>query len=39
MKRLLAFGVDGLSTDRPDLLCTLLEEKSMAVPPHPQGWS
>ncbi len=30
---LLAFGVDGMVTDRPDVLRALLEKKGMAVPP------
>ena len=38
MERLLAFGVDGMTTDRPDVLRELLESKGLAVPPPlPQG--
>lgn len=33
MERLLEFGVDGMITDRPDVLRTLLEKKGIAVPP------
>jgi len=32
MERALALGVDGMITDRPDLLRTLLESKGIAVP-------
>jgi len=32
MERLLAFGVDGMVTDRPDVLRAVLERKGMAVP-------
>jgi glycerophosphoryl diester phosphodiesterase len=32
MERLLAFGVDGMTTDRPDVLRELLESKGLAVP-------
>ena len=35
MERLLALKVDGMITDRPDLLRRLLEQKGMAVPPLP----
>ncbi len=33
MERLLAFQVDGMVSDRPDVLRALLEKKAMAVPP------
>ena len=33
MRRLLGFGVDGLISDRPDLLRAVLEEQGMALPP------
>ena len=33
MERLLAFGVDGMTTDRPDVLRELLVSKGLAVPP------
>jgi glycerophosphoryl diester phosphodiesterase len=33
MERLLAFGIDGMTTDRPDVLRELLESKGMPVPP------
>jgi glycerophosphoryl diester phosphodiesterase len=33
MERLLESGVDGMITDRPDVLRTLLEKKGIAVPP------
>ncbi len=33
MERLLAFNVDGMITDRPDVLRALLEKRGMAVPP------
>jgi glycerophosphoryl diester phosphodiesterase len=36
MERMLAFEVDGMITDRPDLLRALLEERGMAVPPRAQ---
>src|ERR1700757_3283911 len=36
MERLLAFEVDGMTTDRPELLRSLLERRGMAVPPRPQ---
>ena len=32
MERLLAFGVDGMTTDRPDVLRELLESKGLPVP-------
>jgi len=32
MERLLAFEVDGITTDRPDLLRALLERRGVAVP-------
>jgi glycerophosphoryl diester phosphodiesterase len=34
MERLLELGVDGLTTDRPDVLRELLESKGVPVPPH-----
>ncbi len=38
MERLLAFGVDGMTTDRPDVLRELLESRGLPVPPPlPQG--
>jgi glycerophosphoryl diester phosphodiesterase len=36
MERMLAFDVDGMITDRPDLLRALLEERGMEVPPRTQ---
>lgn len=33
MERLLAFGIDGMTTDRPDVLRELLESKGLPVPP------
>jgi glycerophosphoryl diester phosphodiesterase len=33
MERLLAFGIDGMTTDRPDVLRELLESKGLQVPP------
>ena len=33
MERLLAFGIDGMTTDRPDVLRDLLESKGLPVPP------
>lgn len=33
MERLLAFGVDGMTTDRPDVLREFLASKGLAVPP------
>jgi glycerophosphoryl diester phosphodiesterase len=33
MERLLAFNVDGMITDRPDVLRALLEQRGMPVPP------
>lgn len=36
MERLLAFEVDGMTTDRPDLLRALLERRGLTVPP-PMG--
>jgi len=33
MERLLAFGIDGMTTDRPDVLRELLERKGLPVPP------
>jgi glycerophosphoryl diester phosphodiesterase len=35
MERLLGFEVDGITTDRPDLLRALLERRGVAVPPPP----
>ena len=35
MERLLAFEVDGMTTDRPDLLRALLARRGVAVPPVP----
>jgi glycerophosphoryl diester phosphodiesterase len=32
MERLLAFGIDGMTTDRPDVLRKLLESKGLPVP-------
>ena len=39
MERLLAFNVDGMITDRPDVLRAVLEGRGMAVPPRPQQHS
>ena len=36
MERLLAFNVDGMITDRPDVLRALLERRGVAVPPRSQ---
>lgn len=36
MERLLAFNVDGMVTDRPDVLRALLEQRGIAVPPRLQ---
>lgn len=36
MERLLAFEVDGMTTDRPDALRALLERRAMVLPPRPQ---
>lgn len=36
MQRLIDLGVDGLTTDRPDVLRSLLERRGMAVPPPPR---
>ena len=33
MERLLAFGIDGMTTDRPDVLRELLASKGLPVPP------
>jgi glycerophosphoryl diester phosphodiesterase len=33
MRRLLAWGVDGIQTDRPDLLATVLREVAGRPPP------
>ena len=33
MERLLAFGIDGMTTDRPDVLRELLESRGLPVPP------
>jgi len=35
MERLLAFNVDGMVSDRPDVLRALLEARGMPVPPRP----
>ena len=35
MERLLAFNVDGMVTDRPDVLRALLQERGLPVPPPP----
>lgn len=37
MERLLAFGIDGMTTDRPDVLRELLESKGLPVPPAFRG--
>ena len=39
MERLLAFNVDGMITDRPDVLRALLEHRGIAVPPRLQEHS
>jgi glycerophosphoryl diester phosphodiesterase len=39
MERLLAFNVDGMITDRPDLLRALLERRGLPVPPRPREHS
>jgi hypothetical protein len=33
MERMLACNVDGITSDRPDVLRSLLERKGMALPP------
>jgi glycerophosphoryl diester phosphodiesterase len=33
MQSLIALGVDGIISDRPDLLRSVLQEKGIAVPP------
>jgi len=33
MERLLDFGIDGLTTDRPDVLRELLQDRGLPVPP------
>jgi glycerophosphoryl diester phosphodiesterase len=35
MERMIGFNVDGMTTDRPDVLRTLLARKGLAVPPRP----
>lgn len=37
MERLLAFGIDGMTTDRPDVLRELLESRGLPVPPPCRG--
>jgi glycerophosphoryl diester phosphodiesterase len=37
MERLLAFDVDGMTSDRPDVLRALLEQRGLAVPPCSQA--
>ena len=37
MERLLAFGIDGMTTDRPDVLRELLASKGLPVPPAFRG--
>lgn len=37
MERLLELGVDGMTSDRPDVLRGLLESRGLAVPPLPDG--
>jgi glycerophosphoryl diester phosphodiesterase len=37
MERLLAFGIDGMTSDRPDVLRELLESKGLPVPPPFRG--
>jgi glycerophosphoryl diester phosphodiesterase len=39
MERLLAFNVDGMISDRPDVLRALLEHKGLTVPPRAQEHS
>ena len=39
MERLLACNVDGMVSDRPDVLRTLIERKGLPVPPRPQEHS
>jgi glycerophosphoryl diester phosphodiesterase len=36
MERLLGYGVDGMVSDRPDLLRALLERRGLPLPPRPQ---
>jgi glycerophosphoryl diester phosphodiesterase len=36
VEQMLAFNVDGMISDRPDLVRTLLERRGMGVPPRPQ---
>lgn len=37
MERLLALGVDGMTSDRPDVLRELLVDRGLPVPPLPEG--
>jgi glycerophosphoryl diester phosphodiesterase len=37
MERLLELGVDGMTSDRPDVLRELLESKGLPLPPHREG--
>jgi glycerophosphoryl diester phosphodiesterase len=39
MERMLGLNVDGMTTDRPDVLRVLLERKGLAVPPRPEEHS
>jgi glycerophosphoryl diester phosphodiesterase len=39
MERMLEFEVDGMTTDRPDVLRALLARKGLAVPPRPEEHS
>jgi len=39
MERMLACRVDGMVSDRPDVLRALLEQRGDAVPPRPQDRS
>jgi hypothetical protein len=36
MERMLAFEVDGMTTDRPDVLRALLERKGLPIPSLPE---
>jgi glycerophosphoryl diester phosphodiesterase len=39
MERMLGLEVDGMTTDRPDVLRAMLERKGLAVPPRPEEHS
>ena len=39
MEQMLAFNVDGMISDRPDVLRTVLERRGMALPPRPHEYA